>query len=111
MKRSMTSWTMGLALVAGMGMASPVAADEADDQLARTLIDRFYQALAPDSAALKAFMGEGFQIIGSDGLRFDRESYPAFQKAVTRYEIGGLVVRRDRDLLTATFEVSYVGEF
>jgi len=87
-----------------------MASDDVD-ALARDLIDRFYDALAPDTAELAAFLGTGFQIIGSDGLRFDRETYLTFPKAITSYEISDLVVRRDGDVLTATFEVGYKGEF
>jgi len=87
-----------------------MASDDVD-ALARDLIDRFYDALAPDTAELAAFLGTGFQIVGSDGLRFDRETYLTFPKAITSYEISDLVVRRDGDVLTATFEVGYKGEF
>lgn len=87
------------------------AANDDVDALARDLIDRFYGALAPDNAVLAEFLGAGFQIIGSDGLLFDRETYLTFPKAITSYEISDLVVRRDGDVLTATFEVGYKGEF
>ena len=96
------------AAIAGLPLAA--AANE-DDDLARTLIDRFYADLGPASAELDAFMGEGFQIIGSDGLRFDKSTYLTFAKEVSAYEIGGLVTRRDGDVLTATFDVTYTGEF
>jgi ketosteroid isomerase-like protein len=93
-----------------LGPAIAVASDEVDD-LARDLIDRFYDALAPDNPALAEFLGNGFQIIGSDGLRFDRNTYLTFPKAITGYEITDLVAHRDGDVLTATFEVGYKGEF
>ena len=57
-------------LIFGPGIAT--AGDDVD-ALARDLIDRFYDALAPDNAMLAEFLGAGFQIIGSDGLLFDRE--------------------------------------
>jgi hypothetical protein len=100
----------GLAAVV-FGSTLPASAAEDDDQLARTLIDRFYEDLGPSSAELDAFMGEGFQIIGSDGLRFDKASYPNFAKEVTSYTIAGLVTRRDGDMLTATYDVTYTGAF
>jgi ketosteroid isomerase-like protein len=90
--------------------ATPLAA-ESDEDLARTLIDRFYDDLAPNSTELKAFMGEGFQIIGSDGLSFDRKTYPGFAKEVTSFAIEDLVVRRDGAVLTATYNVTYAGAF
>jgi hypothetical protein len=89
-----------------------VAAESSDtNQLALSLIDRFYDDLAPDNTALAGFLGDGFQIIGSDGLRFDRDSYLDFPKAITQYDITGLVARRDGNVLTATFEVGYLGKF
>ena len=104
---------MALAVVAGLtSFPEAVAAASADtDRLALSLIDRFYDDLAPDNTALAAFLGDGFQIIGSDGLRFDRDSYLGFPKAVTQYEISDLVARRDGNVVTATFEVGYLGKF
>lgn len=108
--------TLAPLLAAGLAAVtvawSPAApAAESDDQLARSLIDRFYEDLGPASAELDAFMGNGFQIIGSDGLRFDKQSYPTFAKEVTSYKIDGLVTRRDGDVLTATYDVTYAGAF
>jgi len=101
-----------VAVVAGVALFPAIAAanDEVDG-LARDLIGRFYDALAPDNTALAQFLGDGFQIIGSDGLRFDRETYLSYPKAVVSYEISDLVARRGGDVLTATFEVGYTGEF
>ncbi len=65
----------------------------------------------PRARNSNSFMGEGFQIIGSDGLRFDKKTYPDFAKQVTSYEIEDLVTRRDGDVLTATYSVTYAGEF
>jgi hypothetical protein len=87
------------------------AADEDVKELALGLIDRFYDALAPDNTALSEFLGEPFQIIGSDGLRFDRDTYLSFPKAVTSYEVSDLVAYRNGNVLTATFEVGYKGTF
>jgi hypothetical protein len=101
------------ALFAAAVMLAPpiVRADDGIDSLARDLIDRFYDALAPDNHALGEFLGDGFQIIGSDGLRFDRETYLSFPKTVTSYEISDLVARRQGNVLTTTFEVGYTGRF
>lgn len=87
------------------------AADDDVDSLALELIDRFYDDLGPDDDALAAYLGDGFQIIGSDGLRFDRETYLTFPKSITKYKISDLVAFREADVLTATFRVEYVGTF
>ena len=43
---------------------SSLAADN-DTELARELIDRFYDALAPNSTALEGLLSDSFQIIGN----------------------------------------------
>lgn len=99
-------------LVAGLVSTPPGAAASDDtDELALSLIDRFYDSLAPDNTELAGFLGEGFQIIGSDGLRFDRQTYLTFPKAITSYDVTGLVAARDGNVLTATFEIGYEGAF
>lgn len=98
-------------LVAAFAAALPgVAADKHTD-LARQLIAHFYDDLAPDNKALGGFLDGSFQIIGSDGLRFDRDQYLKFPKKITKFEISDIVARRDRDMLTATYQISYVGAF
>ncbi|MEM1360621.1 MAG: nuclear transport factor 2 family protein [Pseudomonadota bacterium] len=82
-----------------------------DDALARELIDRFYTDLGPDRDDLQVFLGESFQIIGSDGLHFDKAEYLSFPKSIVDYDVSDLTVRRDNDLLTATFEITYTGQF
>ncbi len=89
----------------------PSAAADKNTELARQLIDRFYDALAPNSTALQGFLSEGFQIIGNDGLRFDRSEYLRLPKAITEYVVDDIVARRDGDILTATFTIAYHGEF
>jgi hypothetical protein len=79
-------------------------ADESDPEpkaLALRLIDRFYDGLAPGSSALAQFIGDGYQIIGSDGLRFDRDGYLAFPKQIITYEVTNIIARREGDVLTA----------
>ena len=99
-------------LAAALPAATPAGADDTHvDQLARDLISRFYDDLAPDNTALAGLLGDGFQIIGSDGLRFTREEYLAFPKAITRYDISNLIARRDGNVLTATFDIGYEGAF
>lgn len=101
---------IGAVVALGLAPAAATADDEVD-ALALNLIDRFYDALAPDNTELAGFLGDGFQIIGSDGVRFDRSGYLGFPKAITRFEISDLIAKRDGDLVTATFEVGYEGAF
>jgi len=103
---------MVVLVVATLSRAQAAADTKTEvNELALRLIDHFYNDLAPDNLALAKFLGDGFQIIGSDGLRFDRNSYLKFQKQVTKYEVTDLIARREGDVLTATFEVGYVGAF
>ena len=97
--------------IAAAAAAAPGSAADEDTKLSRKLIARFYDGLAPDSTALKAFLGDSFQIIGTDGRHFDRSEYLKFPKAITKYEIGDIVARRDGDSLTATFTITYLGRF
>jgi hypothetical protein len=111
--RSLFVWMAAIMLVVVTFLPAPATADSDVelDALARRLIDRFYDDLAPGNPALAQFIGDGFQIIGSDGLRFDRNGYLAFPKQIIKYEISDLIARSEGDVLTATFEVGYVGTF
>lgn len=85
--------------------------EDPDTALGKQLIDRFYTDLGPESDDLETFLGESFQIIGSDGLHFDKTEYLSFPKSIVDYDVSDLTVRRDGDLLTATFEITYTGQF
>lgn len=104
-----------LAFAAIVGSVSPsLAAEKNADkntELARELIDRFYDALESGNTALQGFLGGSFQIIGTDGLRFDRSEYLKFPKTITDYKVDDIVARRDSDILTVTFTISYHGKF
>ncbi|MCP4382451.1 MAG: nuclear transport factor 2 family protein [Hyphomicrobiales bacterium] len=104
--------TGAFAFIVALGVGSNAAiADNDVENLAQQLVERFNNALAPDNAELAGFLGDGFQIIGSDGVHFDRSGYLGFPKAITEFEISDLVARRDDDLVTAIFEVGYQGAF
>ena len=100
-----------LAFAAVVATVPPSLAADKDTDLARELIDRFYDALAPDSTALEGFLSDSFQIIGTDGLHFDRSEYLKFPKVITEYKVDGIVARRDSDILTVTFTITYHGKF
>lgn len=103
-------YLFSLAFVATMPAVPALAADRSAG-LARELIDRFYDALAPDSQALAGFLGDSFQIIGSDGPRLVRSEYLKFSKAITDYTVSDIVSRRDDDILTVTLTIAYHGQF
>ena len=100
-----------LAFAAVVATVPPSLAVDRDTELARELIDRFYDALAPNSTALEGFLSDSFQIIGTDGLHFDRSEYLKFPKAITDYKVDGIVARRDSNILTVVFTITYHGKF
>ncbi|WP_421724760.1 nuclear transport factor 2 family protein [Bauldia sp.] len=111
-KRSVRPIAAICTLLAGLFVAPFAAADDSDvDALAHDLVSQFYKALAPDNTELAGFLGDGFQIIGSDGVRFDRDGYLGFPKAITEFELSDVVARRDGNLVTATFQIGYKGTF
>ena len=69
-----------LVLAAAVAVVLPSLAADKNTDLARELIDRFYDAVAPGSTALEGFLSDSFQIIGTDGLHFDRSEYLKFPK-------------------------------
>jgi len=100
-----------LAFAGAVGSFSPSLAADKTIDLARELIDRFYDALESDNTALESFLGRSFQIIGTDGLRFDRSDYLKFPKRITDYKVYDIIARRDSDIMTVTFTISYHGKF
>lgn len=96
-----------LALAVGVGIGwqvrAPMAnADESATVLAATETDRFYQALS-GNGALADVLGDSFQLIRSDGARYDRDAYLADSPTVSDYSLGDFAAVRSGDILTATF--------
>lgn len=102
---------LAVAFAAAVATAPPSLAADKDIDLARELIDRFYDALESGLPALEGFLGDSFQIIGTDGLHFDRSEYLKFPKTITNYKVNDIVARRDSDILTVTFTITYHGKF
>src|SRR5215470_257690 len=89
-----------------LGPAANAAEDL--DALARTQVERFYAATA-GRAPLAEIMGDGFQLIRTDGTRYDRSGYLANPASLQTYELSGVKATRAGDVLIATFFASARG--
>ena len=96
---------VALAVGAGIGWQAhdiPARADENAAAVAEIEVGRFYKALSGDGA-LDEVLGDAFQLMRTDGRRYDRESYLAGASALTGFSIRDVEATRAGDVLTATF--------
>ncbi len=105
---------VGVALVAGLvggwhmrGIAA--SADENATAIAAAEIDRFYQATS-GKVPLADVLGEAFQLMRTDGSRYDRAGYLARPASLTAYDIDGIEATQSGDVLIATFFASLTGD-
>jgi ketosteroid isomerase-like protein len=105
---------VGVALVAGLvggwqmrGVAA--SADESAATIAAAEIDRFYQAVS-GKLPLADQLGEAFQLIRTDGSRYDRDAYLASPASLSSYSIDGIEATQSGDVITATFLASLTGD-
>jgi ketosteroid isomerase-like protein len=103
-----------IALAAGVGLgwqmgAVSADADESATAIAAAEIDRFYRALSGDGS-LEDVLGDAFQLIRTDGRRYDREAYLAAPSSLTGYTIDGIRAFESDDVLTATFTATVTGQ-
>jgi ketosteroid isomerase-like protein len=102
-----------LALVVGAAggwQLRSVAAGAEEDAatIAAAEIDRFYQATS-GKVPLPDVLGEGFQLMRTDGSRYDREGYLARPASLSSYSIDGIEATQSGDVLTATFFAGLTG--
>ena len=89
-----------------LGPAANAAEDL--DALARAQVERFYAGTA-GKAPLAEILGEGFQLIRTDGTRYDRSGYLANPASLQTFELDGFKANRTGDALVATFFASFQG--
>lgn len=96
--------TLTLAVGIGFGwqIRDVAKADESAAALARSEVDRFFRALSGDGR-LEDVLGDAFQLMRTDGRRYDREGYLAGASVLTNYSIGDVEAARAGTVLTATF--------
>lgn len=101
--------TLAVGIVFGWQLHSASAtADETAAAVAEQEIDRFLAALS-GNGALEEVLGDAFQLIRSDGRRYDRAEYLANASALTGYTVDEVRATEADGVLTATFTVSATG--
>lgn len=83
-------------------------AEESAAALAKTELGRFYEALA-GRGSLEDTLGDAFQIMRTDGTRYDRETYLSRPPVYSAYELGDIQAFQSGDILTATYYAGVTG--
>lgn len=104
--RRLGAWACGAVLALG---AIGAHAQEDPDDLARTLLDRYYLALPGEGDALAGVLGDAFQTIRVDGSRQDRAEYLAAPAAIRDYTLEEIRATLAEPVLTVTYFVSFTG--
>lgn len=102
-----------LALVVGLAggwqlRSVAAGAEEGAEAIAAAEIDRFYRATS-GKVALADVLGEGFQLMRTDGSRYDRDGYLARPASLGSYSIDGIEATQSGDVLVATFFAGLTG--
>ncbi len=96
---------LAIGVLAGWQLRAPgpaaIAAEDLD-ALGRMQVERFYAGTA-GAAPLGDVLGEGFQLIRTDGTRYDRAGYLANPASLQTYSLDGFKATRSGDVLTVTF--------
>jgi len=93
---------LGAGFAGGWAMRGGAEAQEDAGTLAKAELGRFYEALA-GRGALADVLGDAFQIIRTDGTRYDRETYLSRPPAYSDYRLDGIRAFQSGDVLTATY--------
>jgi hypothetical protein len=105
------AWAGISALVALVMFAGvpPAPAAEDVDALAETQLARFYDALS-GKGDLGAVLGDAFQIMRTDGTRYDRAGYIARHPSYTSYKLSDVKATLSGDTLTVSYFAAVSGE-
>ena len=87
----------------------PSSADDAATDLAKAQLGRFYEALA-GKADLGDVLGNAFQVMRTDGTRYDRAAYLARHPAYTSYTLSDVKASLAGDVLTVSYFVAVNGQ-
>ena len=102
---------MAIGLVAGWQLrAFNAGAEAAEDlqALGRAQVERFYAGTS-GKAPLEDVLGQGFQLIRTDGRRYERRGYLDNPASLQTYSLDGFRTTRSGDVLTVTFFTTYRG--
>jgi ketosteroid isomerase-like protein len=113
-RREAAAGAVALALIVGLAggwqlRSVAAGAEENAAAIAAAEIDRFYQATS-GKVPLADVLGEAFQLMRTDGSRYDREGYLARPASLSSYSIDGIEATQSGDVLTATFLASLTGD-
>jgi ketosteroid isomerase-like protein len=107
--------SIAVALATGLTAGSQLrafgsGAEAAEDvqALGRMQVERFYAGTS-GKAPLEDVLGEGFQLIRTDGRRYDRTGYLGNPASLQTYSLDGFRTTRSGDVLTVTFFTTYQG--
>lgn len=95
----LVGFAAGWAVRGGNGAAE---AQEDATVLAEAQLTRFYETLA-GRGDLGDVLGEAFQIMRTDGTRYDRATYLARPPSYSDYKLGDIRALQSGDVLTATY--------
>lgn len=90
------------------GEGGGAEAQEDASALAEAELTRFYEALS-GRGELGDVLGDAFQIMRTDGTRYDRATYLTRPPAYSAYEIGDIRAMQSGDVLTATYFTGATG--
>jgi len=105
LKPLLVAAVLGLGFAAGWTLRGGTGSAEAEEDaatLAQAQLTRFYEALS-GSGALEDVLGDGFQIMRTDGTRYDRTEYLGRPPSYSAYKLGDIRAVQAGDVLTATF--------
>jgi hypothetical protein len=118
MRRGSGNWRRlaAVAAIAALGIAGgwmgrgfTATAEEDAAQLANAQLARFYDALT-GKGDLNDVLGDAFQVMRTDGTRYDRAGYIARHPAYTSYKLSDLKAARAGDVLTASYFAAVNGQ-
>lgn len=99
---------LGAGFAAGWAMRGGAEAQEDAAALAEAQLTRFYEALA-GRAELADVLGDAFQIMRTDGTRYDRATYLTRPPSYSAYKLGDIRALQAGDVLTATYFAGVTG--
>lgn len=102
---------LGLGFAAGWVLRGDGGGAEAQEEasaLAETQLTRFYEALA-GRGELGEILGDAFQIMRTDGTRYDRAAYLNRPPSYSDYRLGDIRALQAGDVLTATYFAGVTG--
>src|SRR5262245_36527642 len=91
------------------GSGGTAEAAEDDTALAETVLDRFYETHT-GKVEIADVLGDAFQVMRTDGKRYDRAGYVARHPMLSRFKLTGIKAIRSGDILTVSYFAAVDGE-